>query len=134
MGAAKVDLETNRYSLEDLRASSSAFQTFFTLLVDSTMHSLDLLQIALETAKRQGFTIRREWLGGVAGGKCRLGNKKILFVDISLSVLEQLQQVTNSLATESNLPLTDLDPALERVIRATREAMSDLAGTSTVTI
>ena len=93
------------------------------------MHSLDLLQIALDTAKRNGFVIRREWLGGVAGGKCRVGNKKILFVDISLSVLEQLQQVTNSLATESNLQVSDLDPALARVIRATREAMTDLAGT-----
>lgn len=104
------------------------------LLVGLKMHSLDLLQIALETAKRQGFSIRREWLGGVAGGKCRIGHKKILFVDISLSVLEQLQQVTSSLATEHNLPLAELDPALVRVIRATREAMSDLAGTSTATI
>ncbi|MBL8871693.1 MAG: hypothetical protein JNK90_18095 [Planctomycetaceae bacterium] len=94
------------------------------------MHSLDLLQIALETAKRNGFTIRREWLGGVAGGKCRIGSKKILFVDISLSVLEQLQQVTSSLATENDLPIHELDPALARVIRATREAMSDLANTS----
>lgn len=93
------------------------------------MHSLDLLQIALDTAKRHGFSIRREWLGGVAGGKCRIGNKKILFVDISLSVLEQLQQVTSSLATETNLSLSDLDPALARVIRATREAMTDLAST-----
>jgi len=98
------------------------------------MHSLDLLQIALETARKNGFSIRREWLGGVAGGKCRLGGKKIIFIDSSLSILEQLEQVTSSLATESNLSLTDMDPALSKVIRAIREARSDLASTSIATI
>jgi hypothetical protein len=94
------------------------------------MHSLDLLKIALDTAQQHDYTIRREWLGGVAGGKCRIGKRKILFVDISLSVLEQLQQVTSSLAADPDVRLTELDSALARVIKATREANSELAGMS----
>jgi len=94
------------------------------------MHSIDLLKIALDTAQQHDYTIRREWLGGVAGGRCRIGKRKILFVDLSLSVLEQLQQVTSSLAADPDVRLAELDSALARVIKATREANSDLAGTS----
>ena len=41
--------------------------------------------------------MRCEWLGGVRGGLVRLGKTPILFVDESLSVPDQLDQVRDSL-------------------------------------
>lgn len=86
------------------------------------MHSLDLLQLALTTAREHGYTIRREWLGGISAGRVILGNRKILFVDISLSVLEQLEQVIGSLASDPRLDVQALDPALAKVLKAFQEA------------
>lgn len=86
------------------------------------MHSLDLLQIALDTARQQGYQIRREWLGGIAAGRCRIAGKKILFVDVSLSVLEQLEQVASSLASDPEILLSETAEPLARVLQSCREA------------
>ncbi|QDS89994.1 hypothetical protein [Rosistilla ulvae] len=59
----------------------------------TTQFALDRLGKAIATAKRLGFVVRSEWLGGSATGWCELGGKRILFVDLSLSVHEQLEQV-----------------------------------------
>lgn len=65
----------------------------------STQFALDRLQQALAVAKRSGFVVRSEWLGGSATGWCELGGKRILFVDLSLSVHEQLEQVEAAIRT-----------------------------------
>lgn len=86
------------------------------------MHTLDLLQIALETARQQGYQIRREWLGGIAAGGCRISGRKILFVDVSLSVLEQLEQVASSLASDPEILLSETAEPLARVLQSCRNA------------
>ena len=86
------------------------------------MHSLDLLQIALDTARQQGYLIRREWLGGIAAGRCRIAGQKILFVDVSLSVLEELEQVASSLASDPEILLSETVEPLARVLQSCREA------------
>lgn len=85
------------------------------------MHTLDLLQIALDTARQQGYQIRREWLGGIAAGRCRIAGKKILFVDVSLSVLEQLEQVASSLASDPEILLSETAEPLARVLQSCRD-------------
>ncbi|MEY4565863.1 MAG: hypothetical protein RLY14_833 [Planctomycetota bacterium] len=87
-----------------------------------SMHTLDLLQIALDTARQQGYQIRREWLGGIAAGSCRIAGKKILFVDVSLSILEQLEQVASSLASDPEILLSETAEPLARVLQSCREA------------
>lgn len=56
------------------------------------MHSVELLQEALEVAHAIGIEVRQEWLGEAVGGICRIGPKWILFVDLSLPVDEQVKQ------------------------------------------
>ncbi|QDV24995.1 hypothetical protein [Aureliella helgolandensis] len=61
------------------------------------MHSVDVLEEALELARQSGFEVRHEWLGEATGGACRIGSRRLLFVDLSLTADEQLQQVVTAL-------------------------------------
>lgn len=49
-------------------------------------------------ARSLGFRVRGEWLDGQQATWCEVGGMKVLFVDLSLSVAEQLEQVESSLA------------------------------------
>jgi hypothetical protein len=60
----------------------------------STVETLERLR---EIAEGAGFTVRHEWLGGVAGGACEFAGRKWIFVDLSLSVVEQLEQLAGAL-------------------------------------
>lgn len=70
------------------------------------MHTLDLLDRAIHTAKGLGYRVRREWLEGQGGGVCEIVGQRWIFLDLSLSPLEQLDQVLEALKS---------DPALDRV-------------------
>lgn len=48
-------------------------------------------------AKAEGIQIRSEWLGGESGGACEIGGKPWIFLDLSLSIEEQLGQVEDAL-------------------------------------
>ncbi len=63
------------------------------------MHSVDVLEEAIELAEASGFEVRREFLGESAGGACRIAGKWLLFVDQSLPASEQLLQVVSALRT-----------------------------------
>jgi hypothetical protein len=61
------------------------------------MHTVDALQASLELAQRAGYEIRNEWLGGSGGGGCELNGRKLLFLDLALGPLEQLEIVLDTL-------------------------------------
>lgn len=61
------------------------------------MHSVDLLEEAIELAESSGFEVRREFLGESASGACRIAGQWLLFVDLSLPAGEQLTQVVEAL-------------------------------------
>jgi hypothetical protein len=73
------------------------------------MHTIEKLERLKDMAEGAGYTIRQEWLGGVAGGACQFAGRKWIFIDLSLSVVEQLEQVANALET---------DPAVAIPLRA----------------
>ena len=60
------------------------------------MHTVELLEEAIAAARTLGFSIRQEWLDG-AGGACEIAGKRWLFIDLSLTASEQLEQVTEGL-------------------------------------
>ena len=60
------------------------------------MHTVQTLERLKELAEQAGFTVRHEWLGGVAGGACEFAGRKWIFVDLSLSVVEQLEQLAEA--------------------------------------
>jgi hypothetical protein len=62
------------------------------------MNSLEALETMLAIANEEGIEVRSEWLSGVRGGLVRVGSKAILFVDQSMSVPEQLDQVQAALS------------------------------------
>lgn len=77
------------------------------------MHTIDLLEEALQLAGQSGWQVRHEWLGGSRGGTCRLGGKHMLFVDRSLTAAEQLEQVLDGLRQYLDSPESS-DPFIAR--------------------
>ncbi len=64
-----------------------------TLTTGPSMHTIDLLEQTLTMAERAGIQVRREWLGDMPGGLCRIGATRVLYTNLSLSAEEQLQQL-----------------------------------------
>ncbi len=65
----------------------------------------------VELAESLNYRVRYENLGGVGGGACEFGGQKILFIDLSLSLLDQIEQMRLALGRDVTLPV-DLPPAI----------------------
>jgi hypothetical protein len=61
------------------------------------MHTVELLEEAIALAKRLGYGIREEWLGGSGGGGCEIKGRKWIFLDMALPLLDQLDTVLDTL-------------------------------------
>ena len=88
------------------------------------MHTVEALEQAVATARRLGFNIRMEWLGGSGGGDCEIRGQKWIFIDLALTTSEQLDQVLSALsreADESVLPLP-IQPELRALIEVRKSA------------
>ena len=72
------------------------------------MHTVELLEQAIEVAERLGYGTRQEWLGGSGGGACEFAGKKWIFVDLALNAVEQLDQVVRSLRADPAIHTLDL--------------------------
>lgn len=80
------------------------------------MHTIEQLERLKDVAERAGYTVRQEWLGGVAGGACQFAGRKWIFLDLSLSVIEQLEQMTDAL--HGDPAVSALSPAMSAPNRA----------------
>jgi hypothetical protein len=80
------------------------------------MHTVELLERLKELAEEAGYTIRHEWLGGSGGGKCEFAGRKWIFVDLSLSVVEQLDQVAAALKDDPAVWTLDLPVPVTRAL------------------
>jgi hypothetical protein len=67
------------------------------------MHTVELLQEAMEAARRLGYEVRQDWLGGDGGGHCIVRGRKWLLLDVAQTVEEQLTVVTDALRGESGV-------------------------------
>ena len=65
------------------------------------MHTVELLDQAIDVAKRLGYAIRQDFFAGCGGGGCELKGRRFLFLDLDLSPEEQLDQVITVLRHES---------------------------------
>lgn len=79
------------------------------------MHTVEALERCLSVAEELGYQIRQEWLDGAGGGACEFAGRKWLFVDLSLSAVDQLQQVADSLAADPAIDRVTLPPPLKRL-------------------
>ena len=80
------------------------------------MQTIDLLEEALQLAAMRGYEVRREWMVGTTGGACRLGNQKVLFVNLSLTAAEQLEQVIAALRTQINTADGEMSRPLRKLL------------------
>ncbi len=76
------------------------------------MHAVRRLHAALELARRAGYQVRHEWLDGVSYPACRLGGRKLLFVDLALDVHDQLEQVLSVLQNDPRVDQHQLEQLL----------------------
>jgi hypothetical protein len=65
------------------------------------MHTVELLQEAVEAARRLGYEVRQDWLGGDGGGHCIVRGRKWLLLDVAQTADEQLDVVADALRGES---------------------------------
>ena len=61
------------------------------------MHTVDLLEEALALAEKNGFSVRRQWLAEGLGGMCRVGEQRVLFINLRSSSDEQLGHAVEAL-------------------------------------
>ena len=65
------------------------------------MHTVEVLQEAVEAARRLGYEVRQDWLGGDGGGHCIVRGRKWLLLDVAQTADEQLDIVADALRCES---------------------------------
>lgn len=75
------------------------------------MHGVEKLEHLLAQAARRGYVVRHEWLGGRGGGACEIAGKKHLFIDLALTLAEQLEQVASALRDDPVAPIPVPHPA-----------------------
>ncbi len=87
------------------------------------MHTVELLDQAIGLANRCGIVVRQDWFGGSAAGACEFQGRRWVFIDLSLSPREQLDQVLSGLNDVPHLIEVDnkVPPQLHTVL-ATRRA------------
>ena len=85
----------------------------------STVEQMDVL---IELANDMGYEVRHEVLGGAGGGRCEIGGRKILFVDLSLGTIEQLEACSKSLSADPQLALYVMNGNQEEALRTRRAA------------
>ena len=65
------------------------------------MHAVELLKEAVEAARRLGYEVRQDWLGGDGGGHCIVRGRKWLLLDVAQTAEEQLDVVADALRGEA---------------------------------
>ena len=86
------------------------------------MHTALMLERMVETAERAGYTVRLEWLGGAGGGACEFAGRKWIFVDLALSVAEQLEQVAGALQNDPAAWKSDAPAPVQQYLAYRRAA------------
>lgn len=76
------------------------------------MHTVAMLKEALDTARRMGYEVRQDWLGGDGGGHCLVRGRKWLLLDVAQSADEQLDVVADALRCEAGVERAIRSPEL----------------------
>ena len=80
------------------------------------MHTVELLDEAIDLAKRAGFVVREEWFGGTPTGACEFKGRRWLFLDLSLSPREKLDEVIAALRSAPISPSATMSHELARML------------------
>ncbi len=86
------------------------------------MHTVDMLDQALDLAVRLGYAVRQEPFAGSGGGGCELKGKKLLFLDLDLGPDEQLETVIDVLRREPNAANLPMPRELQELLKMRKMA------------
>jgi hypothetical protein len=86
------------------------------------MHTVELLQEALEAARGLGYEVRQDWLGGNGGGHCLVRGRKWLLLDVAQTADEQLDVVVDALRGDAAAVRSVRSPALAERLTVRRMA------------
>jgi hypothetical protein len=86
------------------------------------MHTVEMLDRALDLVARLGYTVRQEWLAGGGGGGCELKGQKLLFLDLDLGPGERLEQVISALRREPDAVTLPMPQELRELLRVRKIA------------
>ncbi len=81
------------------------------------MHTVELFEHLVRVAGKLGYQVRHEYLGGVGGGRCEVGGKKCIFVDLALNSDEQLEQIVEALQEDPAIYTASLPEAVMHFLR-----------------
>ncbi len=81
------------------------------------MHTVEMFEQLVQVAEHLGYQVRHEYLGGVGGGRCEVGGKKCIFVDLALNSDEQLEQIVEALQEDPAIYTASLPEAVLHVLR-----------------
>ena len=76
---------------------------------------------------QQGYRIRYENLVGTVGSTCEIAGQRYLFVDLTLSANEQLDQVITALQADSNFDCSELPSELKSWLEELETRVQSLA-------
>jgi hypothetical protein len=86
------------------------------------MHTVAMLNEALDTARRLGYEVRQDWLGGNGGGHCLVRGRKWLLLDVAQTVDEQLDIVANARRDDASASRAIRSPELAERLQLRRAA------------
>jgi hypothetical protein len=78
------------------------------------MHTVAMLNEALDAARRLGYEVRQDWLGGNGGGHCLVRGRKWLLLDVAQTADEQLNVVGDALRDEMGADRAVRSPELKQ--------------------
>jgi hypothetical protein len=86
------------------------------------MHTVELLDEAVQTAKRLGYEVRQDWLGGNGGGHCLVRGRKWILLDVAQTAEERLDVVADALRGEAGASRAVKSPELLQRLQVRRAA------------
>ena len=86
------------------------------------MHTVEILEQALELVTHLGYCVRQECLAGGGGGCCELKGRKLFFLDLDLGPDEQLEQVLDTLRRETDAMALPMPHELRELLEVRKSA------------
>lgn len=86
------------------------------------MHTVELLELALQAVQGAGYRIRRDLLAGQGGGACTIRGQKWLFLDLGTDCTEQLGEVLEILREDPVMDTMKLPDELTILLDRRRAA------------
>jgi hypothetical protein len=81
------------------------------------MHTVDLLNAAIQFARGLGIQVREDWLDGASGGECEICGERWLFLNLSQPPQERLNLVVECLLADSRVAESELPLELRPLIQ-----------------